>query len=155
MVIPPKPYASGTIALSRKQPRFTIPAEVLASAGWNDLDEVEELVAEFIDVGHYKLHRLRDIESNIAAAKACITNEAPTTQQEADELQLLADQFRVVRLYKSDNNRVAIKEEVASILVSDSNECGPYKLYIQASNGNIDIMSPTVRIKRLKSFVEK
>lgn len=148
---PVKPFASGVVAFAPDKARFTLPAEVLRSVGWEGLGEGVTLIAEFINLGHYRLHRLEHVEERLAHLKERVAHEAATEEEAEAQLQTLADQFREVTFYRSDNNRVTIKPEVTMGLLGDSSTNEFKRLYIQAGKTSIDVMTHEVRVARLRA----
>lgn len=145
---------SGVVTLDYARARFTLLVEVARSAGWNDLDETEVLVAEFIEEGHVRLHRQANVESKLAAHERRVlraTAYSPENQQR--QLQILADRFREVTLYQSDNNRVHVSDEVAMALVGELEKDRSCRIYLQAGIDVVEVMTHSVRMKRLREFV--
>lgn len=149
-----KPFASGIVTFSPNHTRFTLPTEVRRSVGWDDLIEGEVLIAEFVDVGHYRLHRRASVEKRIRAEEERIRTEAQSPEQEEEWRQVLADKFREATFYPSDNDRVRVKPEIVMALTVGTPSEETSKLYIQAGKNSIDVMSHSVRIARLKALVQ-
>lgn len=148
------PFVSGIVILNYKRSRFTLPAKVLKSAGWSDLDDVEVLIAEFLDVGHYLLHRQSSIIEVISCDKEQIITQSRNPRQKDVSLQALADQFREVTFYRKSNNRICVKEEFMMALTEETQNEKDIRLYLQAGTNSIDVMTHAVRIAKLKAFIE-
>lgn len=118
------------------------------------MDDGEVLIAEFIEVGHYRLHRQPSISETIKINEERIITQSKNPRQKEDLLQALADQFREVKFYRSDNNRIWVKDEFIMALTEEAQNEKAIRLYLQAGTSSIDVMTHAVRIAKLKAFVE-
>jgi hypothetical protein len=149
-----KPYATDAVWLDLARGRFTITVDILRSAGWTELSKSEELVAEIIGHGHIRLHRHSAIQSTVETLKQEAANEASNKADLRDRLQVLVDRYHDTKFSRSDN-RVLLRPEVVMALAGDGEAAtGRVRLFMQAGDAEVDVMTNAVRISRLQRYAD-
>ena len=146
----PRSYVTDAIWLNLNRGRFTLTAEIIRSAGWVDTLEHEELVAEIVEDGHIRLHRRTQIQKRKEQDDQDAVNESTTEDALQTRRQVLADRYHDVKFSRADNNRVVLRPEVVMAIVGESDRGERIRLFIQAGDSTVDVMTNTVRMSRLK-----
>jgi hypothetical protein len=86
-------YATGIATIDLGKRRFTLLEEVRRSAKWNQprTGQDEQIVAEFIALGHIRLHKIEDIAPSITAEEERIQHRIKDIGERELAHQILRD----------------------------------------------------------------
>jgi len=148
---PTRAYATDAVWLNLARGRFGLPLEILRSAGWANASEDESLMAEVITLGHIRLHRRSSAEAirqkeDERAAQEFTDERALETFRQA-----LADRFHDIKFSRTDNKRVVLRPELVLAIVGDACREERVRLFVQAGNSTVDVMTNAIRMSRLRA----
>lgn len=134
-------FASGVKKL-RSGKRLTVPCVFLRLRGWYDIEKAMDVLAERVEFGHVRFHRLADVQARYDEVRARLAKEAETGDQEAARrLWVFLDRYRVVSL--DTDGRLRLGEEVVTSLGAKSDE--EPDLYIEVTETTLEVMSMETR----------
>ena len=150
MVPSARRFCPGATVLSPAKGRFSIPSDVLASARWSKA--VTDITVEIVQAGHVRLH-CEPLAQLMTDAAAESNDKGALTETELAEMeQAIADRFHPARFSAKDGNRVTMTQAVIIALVGDGNSVNSMRMFIQAGELVIDVMTNEVRFRRLERW---
>lgn len=130
-------FASGVKKLKSGK-RLTVPRDFLRLRGWYSPKKAMDVLAERVEFGHVRFHRLDDVQAKYDEDRARLAKEAETGDQAAvRRLWVFLDRHRVVSL--DMDGRLRLDEEVVTSLGANSEEEPDF--YIEVTESTLEVMS--------------
>lgn len=134
-------FASGVKKLKSGK-RLTIPRDFLRLRGWYNPKKAMDVLAERVEFGRVRFHRLEDVQARFDEVRARLAKEAETGDPDAvRRLWAFLDRRRVVSL--DMDGRLRLGEEVVTSLGAKSDELPD--LYIEVTATTLEVMSMEMR----------
>lgn len=134
-------FASGVKKLKSGK-RLTVPRDFLRLRGWYSPKKAVAVLAERVEFGRVRFHRLEDVQAKYDEDCARLAKETETGGQEAvRRYWVFLDRHRVVSL--DMDGRLRLGEEVVTSLGAKSDE--EPDLYIEVTPTTLEVMSLEMR----------
>lgn len=134
-------FASGVKKLKSGK-RLTIPRDFLRLRGWYSPKKAIDVLAERVEFGRVRFHRLEDVQARFDEGRARLAKEAETGDPGAvRRLWVFLDRHCVVSL--DMDGRLRLGEEVVTSLGAKSDE--EPDLYIETTATTLEVMSLEMR----------
>jgi hypothetical protein len=134
-------FASGVKKLKSGK-RLTVPRDFLRLRGWHGIEEAMDVLAERVEFGRVRFHRIEDVQAKFDEVRARLAKEAESGDKESERrLWVFLDRHRVVSL--DMDGRLRLDDEVVTSLGAKSDE--EPDLYIEVTATTLEVMSMEMR----------